>query len=114
MPFAEKIYLFRMILLDWETSQAAKTKLPLFSKKPTYATFYKVLCDPHFAKVRFHRTVDIGRCPKCCYLRYKCMSAAAGSSERAQWQRLAAAHQALQLEQKRVPSKPHAHTHTHA
>ena len=79
-----------------------ETKAPLFSNKPTYATFYRFLNDAHFMNLRFHRIVDIGRCPKCCYLRYKCMSAASGTTERAEWQRLAAAHQMLQLEQKKV------------
>jgi hypothetical protein len=104
MPFSEKIFLFRMIMLDWEseTSETAETRLPRFSSKPKYSTFYRVLNDPHFSNLRFHRVVDIGRCPKCCYLRFKCMQASAGSTERAEWQRLAAAHQALQLEQKKV------------
>ena len=104
MPFHEKIYLYRMIMSDWETSTTVETKAPLFSKKPTYATFYRVLNDAHFMNLRFHRVVDIGRCPKCCYLRYKCMSAASGTTGRAEWQRLAAAHHMLQLEQKRVRS----------
>lgn len=107
MPFAEKIFLYRMILLDWETSRTTETRVPLFAKKPKYSTFYRVLQDPHFANLRFHRVVDIGRCPKCCYLRYKCMEATAGSTERAEWQRLAAAHQMLQLEQKKADATPH-------
>ena len=61
-----------------------------------------VLQNPDFAKYVFHRVVDIGRCPKCCFLRYKCMSATSGTTERAEWQRLAAAHQSLQLQQKQV------------
>ncbi len=62
-----------------------------------------VLKDPSFAQLRFHRVVDIGRCSKCCFLRYKCTSAASGTTERQEWQRLAAAHQNLQLAQKKAP-----------
>ena len=76
-----------------------------FNSPPNYSTFRRVLRDPHFANLRFHRAVDIGRCPKCCFLRWKCMSLRS-LVERQTWQQLAAAHQNLQLEQKKVCTFP--------
>jgi hypothetical protein len=101
LPFHEKIYLFRMILADYELARLQKGRTPLFSKRPQYSTFRRVLRDPHFDNLRFHRVVDIGRCAKCCYLRWKCMVTPSGP-ERDSWQNLAAVHQNLQLEQKKV------------
>jgi hypothetical protein len=133
VPFHEKIYLFRMILLDYNDAVENRARTPMFSTRPTYSTFRhmstapgpirryifaakrrvggqalvrcsfrRVLRDPDFARYKFHRVVDIGRCSKCCFLRYKCMSSTTGTTERAEWQRLAAAHQTLQLRQKQV------------
>ena len=101
LPFHEKIYLFRMILADYELARRCKERTPIFSKRPQYSTFRRVLGDAHFSNLRFHRVVDIGRCAKCCYLRWKCMVTPPGP-ERDSWRNLAAVHQNLQLEQKKV------------
>lgn len=119
MPFHEKIYLFRVLQL-WhaeqlqQQQQQAEPMYPgsggsagsgtvcrvWFSTPPKYRTFLKVLRRPEFQKVKFHRVVNMARCPKCCYLRWRCMSSP--PEQREQWQRLAAAHQYLQLAQKRT------------
>lgn len=118
MPFHEKVYLFRVIQL-WHMQQLQHQKQAdlmsaesagsagsgrackvWFSTPPKYRTFLKVLRRPEFAKVKFHRVVNMARCPRCCYLRWRCMSSP--PEQREQWQRLAAAHQYLQLAQKRV------------
>lgn len=109
MPFHEKIYLFR-ILQQWYAQQVRKSeesagslehcRTPWFSRPPNYKTFLKVMRRPEFNKVKFHRVVSMARCPKCCLLRWKCMSVP--PEQRSYWQRLAAAHQCLQLAQKRV------------
>ena len=113
MPFSQKVQLFRLIQL-WHTKRlltaavaSAAVASPgspappsrLFSRPPSYETFRKVLRRPEFAKVKFHRVVPMGRCPKCCLLRWRCMSAP--PAERPKWQALAAAHHWLQLAQKR-------------
>lgn len=122
MPFHEKIYLFRVLQL-WYSQWSAQSSessgssgspgssgsgspprptgfKPLFIKEPKYRTFLKVLRRPEFGKVRFHRVVSMARCPRCCFLRWRCMSSPPES--RGLWQRLAAAHQCLQLAQKRA------------
>jgi hypothetical protein len=58
---------------------------PMFSKPPNYSTFKKVLRRPEFSKVKFHRVVSMARCPKCCFLRWKCMSSP--PEQRTRWQR---------------------------
>ena len=68
-------------------------------KNPNYRNFLHVLSE--FDKLRFHRVVRIGRCPKCCLLRWRCQSAVS-PAQREAWQRVASAHQTLQLEQKKV------------
>ena len=98
MPFSEKIYLFRLILLWSARREALGT--PLLSRRPSYRLFLKVLARPEFGKVRFHRVVPMARCPKCCLFRFKCMSVP--RELRPRWQALAAAHQWLQLAQKRT------------
>jgi hypothetical protein len=109
MPFHEKVYLFRVLQL-WHAQRATESAESagsirqgppaLFSRPPKYRTFLKVLGRPEFAKVKFHRVVSMARCPKCCFLRWKCMSVPL--EERGHWQQLAAAHQCLQLAQKRT------------
>jgi hypothetical protein len=95
MPFHEKFYLYRLVLLWNERREALGT--PLFFRRPSYRLFLKVLARPEFAKVCFHRVVPMARCPKCCFLRFKCMSAPRELLPR--WQALSAAHQRLQLGQ---------------
>lgn len=104
LPFSEKKVLWKMLLHRYEAARGSSPAGPsmaiLFSKRPRLKTFYHVLrtCQA-LKKVRFHRVVAIGRCAKCCFLRWKCLSAIA-PAERARWQDLAAKHQALQLAQK--------------
>ena len=116
LPFHEQIFLFRSIEDRWRRQQARETDatdstvamdasvlstLPvIFSKKPEYRTFLKVLRND-FDELCFHRVVEIGRCPKCCFLRWKCLSATS-PEEREAWQRLAAAHQSITLAQKKT------------
>jgi hypothetical protein len=97
LPFKEKVYLFRIIEM-WNRKRLA-TGVPLCAAPPRYKTFLQVLRRPEFSNVKFHRVVRMGRCPKCCLFRWKCLSAPAGERER--WQAVAAAHQWLQLAQKR-------------
>ena len=106
LPFSQKKVLWKMLLRRYEATQGSSPAGPsmciLFSRRPRLRTFYRVLrtCRA-LAKVRFHRVVKIGRCPKCCYLRWKCLSAIA-PGERNAWQNVAAKHQELQLAQKHV------------
>ena len=60
-----------------------------------------VLRWEEFSKVKFHRVVEMGRCPTCTLLQYKCFSAKNPATREA-WQRLAARHQWLQRAQKRT------------
>ena len=106
LPFSEKKILFQMLLQRYKACNGPTPPGPsmaiLFSKPPKVKTFYKVLqCDPDLSKVKFHRVVAIGRCPKCCFLRWKCLSAIT-PAERRGWQEVAARHQTLQLAQKKV------------
>ena len=39
VPFHEKIYLYRMIVLDYEDSAKNPKRTPTFIRKPTYSTF---------------------------------------------------------------------------
>ena len=98
LPFREKVYLYRLILL-WNARQEA-LGTPMFYRRPSYRLFLKVLARPEFAKVTFHRVVPMARCPKCCLFRFKCMSVP--RELRPRWQALAAAHQWLQIAQKRT------------
>ena len=101
LPFHEKIFLFRMVEEAHRKRLSDPEKTPWFTKKPQYKTFIWLLGDPDFAKLKFHRVVRIGRCPKCCLLRWHCLSATSPAQPEA-WQRVASAHQTLQLEQKKV------------
>ena len=99
LPFHHKVVLFNMVQMAYEKS--CKEGHPSFSKPPNYNTFKAVLrTNPDFAQLKFHRVVEIGRCRKCAFLRWKCLSAIT-PEERALWQKVAARHQMLQLEQKK-------------
>ncbi|CAK0866806.1 unnamed protein product, partial [Prorocentrum cordatum] len=102
LPFHEKKFLFRMLVEDlWVKARAERRRTPLFSKPPKYSTFIRALQLPVFAKLRFHRMVSLGRCTKCAFFRWKCMSVSSEDERRA-WQKVAAAHHLLQLDQKRI------------
>ncbi len=55
LPFHEKIYLFRMLQERWRKQLQDGGRTPLFSRRPVYNTFLRVLRDPAFAGLRFHR-----------------------------------------------------------
>ena len=96
MPFSHPIQLYRM-LEAWCTRSLDIGK-PLLLRRPKYRTFRKVLRRPEFSKVRWHRVVDLGRCPKCMLYVYKSMTAP--EADRAEWLQLASAHQWRQMSQK--------------
>ena len=73
MPFSHPIQLFRM-LATWYGQSIAKGK-PMLPTEPRHQTFMKVLRRPEFRRVRWHRVVDLGRCPKCMLYVYKSMTA---------------------------------------
>jgi len=97
MPFSHPIQLYRM-LEAWYTRSLNIGK-PLLLRRPKYRTFQKVLRRPEFSKVRWHRVVDLGRCPKCMLYVYKSMTAP--EADRAEWLQLASAHQWRQMSQKK-------------
>lgn len=99
LPFHHKIVLFRMIEMAYKKSY--EQGCPSFSTPPNYSSFRRIVNGPDFREVKFHRVVEIGRCRKCCFLRWKCLSAIS-PAERAVWQQVAARHQLLQLDQKKV------------
>ena len=74
---------------------------PALPEKPMLSTFYSVLRSSEFGldKLKFHRVVEMGRCPSCCLLQHKCRTAESPVA-REHWQRLAIRHQWLQRAQK--------------
>jgi hypothetical protein len=107
MPFREKVYLFRL-LVRWNDAQWLRRSQRSdgeicargLQTTPNYSTFRRVLRREEFSKLKFHRVVDMGRCPLCCLLRYK-----VASSEpimRPYWEEMASKHQFLQMAQKKV------------
>ena len=56
--------------------------------------------------MRFHRLVDMGRCPKCQFFQYKCASVPLAL--RSVWQDALSKHHLLQIEQKRIYSADRA------
>ena len=67
MPFHHKIFLFRL-LQQWYYRRQAEGASPLLQAPPKKPTFFAILQEPEFALVRFHRVVEMGRCPVCCVL----------------------------------------------
>jgi hypothetical protein len=126
MPFSKKVFLFRLLQVwhlqqlrrsdrsvqsmsstesaepteSWVAEATDKRASSLFTRPPVYKTFLAVLRRPEFNKLKFHRIVPMTRCPKCCLFRYMCLTAP--TEQRAQWQALAAAHDYLQIAQKRA------------
>lgn len=104
MPFHHKMLLYRM-LVDWYKETVADTTRPvLMTQYPKYSTMTAALKDSQFKHVKFHRVVDMGRCPTCSLLQYKCHTAV-GPEARSAWQALAAKHQWLQRAQKQEYAK---------
>jgi hypothetical protein len=117
LPFTDKITLFRMLQryvdLRADPSDASPglvdgalgavgalmdLSLPL-SRRPGYSSFRAVLRRPEFKHIKFHRYVNMERCPKCCLYRYKLLSCR--QEERAHWERLSSDHHFLEVAQKR-------------
>ena len=69
MPFHDKIFLFRL-LQQWYKKRLQTGAAPLMQQAPNKNTFYALLREPEFHKVRFHRQVEMGRCPICCVLQF--------------------------------------------
>lgn len=106
MPFHHQIMLFRM-LQDWYLETLGDSRRPpLLPSPPNLQTFKAVMRWPQYQNVKFHRHVEMGRCPTCALLRYKCASSP--PETRAAWQALAAKHQWLQRAQKEVYARDRA------
>jgi hypothetical protein len=123
LPFTSKKTLFLLLKRWWEMRHAGRAlgevaigapgalgairnfDFPL-TVAPKYTTFLNVLRRPEFAHVKFHRFVNMERCPKCCLYRYKLLTCR--PDERAMWERLASDHQFLQIAQKRRYSEDRA------
>ena len=99
IPFHHKVCLWRLVLKLQEDQVADASKPQLFSKSPRYAEFRRCVAMPDFAKVVFHRMVDIGRCPRCEYMEWKCASVP--FELRPVWQDALAKHHQLGIAQKR-------------
>ena len=78
----------------------------VFSSKPLYWEFRRVIRSPEFKNVVFHRMVDMGRCAKCEYYKWKC--AQPPQDLRGVWQEALSQHHLLQIQQKRCYSADRA------
>ena len=99
IPFHHKVCLWRLVLQLHADRAADLSKPCLFSKPPRYGEFRRCVNMPEFDKVVFHRMVDIGRCPRCEYMEWKCASVP--TELRSVWQEALANHHKLQIAQKR-------------
>ena len=104
MPFHHKICLWRLALQLWKYRQdggstPSMQSQPSMQSPPKYSLFRKVIVSPEFKCIVFHRVVDIGRCPKCEYFKWKMASVAVPL--RGVWQDAFAKHHLLQIQQKR-------------
>ena len=99
IPFHHKVGLWRLVLKLYN-GVSDVPGVHIFTKKPKYSTFKKVMLLPEIRnKVVFHRIVDIGRCPKCEYFEWKCSSVPLAL--RGIWQEALAKHRLIEVEQKR-------------
>ena len=78
----------------------------VFSTKPTYIEFRRVIRSPDFKNVVSHRMVDMGRCAKGEYYKWKC--AQPPQDLRGVWQEALSQHHLLQIQQKRCYSADRA------
>ena len=92
VPFHHKVCLWRLV----ERASQAVPTFPI--KNPNYNLFRKTMLRPEFSVVRFHRIVDIGRCPKCKYMEYKIRSVPRAFKK--MWQDNFAKHHLQTLQQK--------------
>ena len=101
VPFHHKVCLWRLI--DLASKSVPNIPLPSGS---SYSCFRRAMLCPEFRLVRFHRIVDIGRCPKCCYLQYTIAAVPRGL--KSVWQTAFSKHHMLQLKQKQQYAKDRA------
>ena len=99
IPFHHKVCLWRLVLKLHQERAADVSRPLLFSQPPKYNEFKRCILKPDFDKVVFHRMVDIGRCPRCEYMEWKCASVPI--ELRSVWQDALAKHHQLQIAQKR-------------
>lgn len=97
MPMHHRVQLFNMLKVWYEDSLQSEGSTPLLLKEPKYKSFIKVLRREQFQKVRFHRVVEMGRCPVCQWLAWRMWSCA--PEHREEWNQRATRHQLRQLEQ---------------
>ena len=97
MPFHHKVCLWRLILRAHEGSKDGDCRW--FTEEPAYPYFRKCILLADFKTVIFHRVVDIGRCAKCEYFKWKLRSCP--PLLRPVWQDAFAKHHLLQIQQKR-------------
>ena len=88
-----------MSQLSLRYEDSLKGEVPLLPRRPMYSTFRQVMNDDSMNHIRFHRVVEMGRCPTCAWFNWKAVSC--GPEARPHWSELAARHRFLQLEQKR-------------
>ena len=106
MPFHHPVQLFNM-LKTWYIDSLKGPGVPMLPSAPYYTTFKKVIRRPEFSAVKFHRIVEMGRCPNCQWYAWRCMSCA--PEHREGWTERATRHHLLQLQQKRIYSRDRSH-----
>ena len=92
VPFHQEVCLWRLV-------SALHKKGQVFSQPPRYQEFRRQIAGPEFKTVVFHRMVDISRCAKCEYCKWKC--ATVPVDLRVVWQDALSQHHLLQIQQKR-------------
>ena len=101
MPMHRKVDFFYMLRRWYLASLSSGT--PLLPVPPKKETLRDVLQAPAFAKVYFHRSVDMGRCPVCSWYTWKVATCA--PHERQKYNNEAADHQLRQLTEKHTYAK---------
>ena len=102
MPMSHQVQLFEMMRLWYDVSRS-KGGTPLLPRPPKYSTFRMLMRSSGLQHIKFHRVVEMGRCPTCSWLTWKCMSC--GPEARQFWSDKAARHRFLQLQQKAYYAK---------
>ena len=91
--------LFHQKVCLWRLVQALHKKGQVFNRPPRYQELRRLIAGPEFKTVVFHRMVDIGRCAKREYYKWKC--ATVPVDLRVIWQDALSQHHLLQIQQKR-------------
>ena len=97
IPFHHKVCLWRLVQKLHDVHEVSESKPAIFSKPPRYAEFRRAMVNMDFKDVVFHRMVDIGRCPRCQYMEWKCASVPL--ELRKVWQDALAKHHQLHMQQ---------------